>query len=127
MTHAADQDPGLQPVPVHGHVTAKVEGSVPTAPKAADFGAWQTYTLAATTAAQLILPHDEQRARAVIIVAGTGPVFVGTKAQCQASPVLGGSLATGANVETRNRQELWLAPDGTHTATVTVLTERWGS
>src|SRR5579859_4814904 len=109
---------GMEPIPVPVHGEVAIRGDVPTAPKAAGFGAWATYTLAATTAAQKILPYDEQRARAV---------YVGSRAQCQASPVLGGQLATGTIVDTRNKQELWLAPDGTHTATVTVLVERWAS
>ena len=118
---------GMEPIPVPVHGEVAIRGDVPTAPKAAGFGAWATYTLAATTAAQKILPYDEQRARAVLIISGAGPVYVGSRAQCQASPVLGGQLATGTIVDTRNKQELWLAPDGTHTATVTVLAERWAS
>jgi hypothetical protein len=115
----------LAPVPVSGEITLK--GQVPTTARAADFGAWATYTLTATQAATRILLHDEQRSRALLIVSGTGPVYVGTQAQCQASPPLGGQLATGAVAEVKNKQELWLAPDGTHTATVTVLVERFGS
>lgn len=110
----------MEPVPVH------VPKPVATKDLGADYGAWATYVLAAATAAQKILPHDEQRRRAVIIVSGTGPVWVGTQAQCQASPPVGGQLATGAVIETKNRQELWLAPAGA-SATVTVLTERWGT
>lgn len=120
-----EAETSLAPVPVSGKVHAHIEGPVPTKDLGADFGGWITYTLAATTAPQRILMHDEHRRRAVIIVSGTGPVFVGTEAQTKASPVLGGQLATGAVIETKNRQELWLAPDGTHTATVTVLNERW--
>lgn len=207
----AEPDDVLAPVPVTGHVG--IRGDVPTAPKAADFGGWATYTLAATTAAQKILPYDELRARALIIcsspgtagsstpavnsiplaasgvasynnnatgvnltisggtvtviaingtttglTSGTffvpaggtvtvtysvapttfttagiavataavpGVVFVGSKAQCQASPALGGQVPNGAVAEVKNKQELWLAPDGTHAATVTVLLERW--
>ena len=116
-------DAEMVPVPVSGSV--RVEHDVPTMPRAADFGAWTTYTLTATTTAQPILPYDSNRARAVIIVSGAGPVYVGSEGQVQASPVLGGLLPTGAIVETKNKQKLWLAPDGTHSATVTVLVERW--
>jgi hypothetical protein len=119
-------DTTLAPVPVSGTVHAHVKGDVPTKDRGADYGSWSTYVLASTTAAQKILPHDEQRRRAVLIVSGTGPVYVGTQGQTQASPPVGGLLATGAVVETKNRQELWLVPDGA-SATVTVLIERYES
>lgn len=118
-------DAEMVPVPVKGAVT--IEGALPTTPRAADFGAWITYVLAANTAAQPILPYDDDRSRALIIVSGTGPVYVGSQGQTQASPVLGGLLPTGATIEVKNKQALWLASDGTHTATVTVLVERWGN
>jgi hypothetical protein len=117
----------LEPVPVSGTVHAHVKGDVPTKDKGADYGSWSTYVLTATQAAQKILPHDEQRRRALLLVSGSGPVYVGTQGQTQANPPVGGLLATGAVVETKNRQELWLAPDGTHTATVTLLIERYES
>ena len=110
----------MAPVPVRHH------GDLPTTPRAADYGAWMTYTLAANTPAQRILFYDELRARALLVVSGTGPVFVGTAAQAQSSPVQGGSLPAGV-YELRSKQELWLAPDGAHTATVAVLAERWAS
>lgn len=112
--------PGLAAVPVQ-HA-----GDLPTTPRAADYGAWMTYPLAAATPAQRILLYDDKRARAVLVVSGTGPVFVGTAAQTQATPALGGSLPAGV-YELRNKQELWLAPDGAHTATVAVLAERWAT
>lgn len=129
MTDANSQDvEELAPVQITGTVSLGgeiLDKGLRTTPQAAAYGAWFTYVLAATTAAQPILPFDDARARALIIVSGTGPVYVGTQAQTQASPVLGGLLATGATVEVKNQQTLWLAPDGTHTATVTVLVERW--
>jgi hypothetical protein len=123
----------LTPVPVVGTVSLDneiLDRGFRTSPQAAAFGAWMTYTLAATAAAQPILPFDDKRSRALIIVSGTGPIYVGTQAQCQANPPVGGLLPSssgGAAVyEVRNQQSLWLAPDGSHTATVTVLVERWG-
>jgi hypothetical protein len=53
-------------------------------------------------------------------------VYVGTQAQCQASPPVGGFLTDGTTVEIRNQQQLWMVPDGIHPVTVTVLMERWG-
>lgn len=107
-------------------VPVQVGHDVATAPRAAQYGAWMTYTLAATTPAQRILFYDSQRARALLVISGTGPVFVGTVAQTQATPPQGGQLPAGV-YELRNQQELWLAPDGAHTATVAVLAERWSS
>jgi hypothetical protein len=121
--HAHDLPAPVAPNPVP--VTLHYTKPVPVTDRAADWGPWTTYTLTATQAAFQLLPHDEHRKRAVIIVSGTGPVFVGSKAQCQASPVLGGQLNSGNVVELRNKRDLWLAPDGSHTATVTVLTERY--
>ncbi len=120
QAHDGAAAPGIAAVPV------KHDGDVPTTARAADYGAWMTYTLAATTPAQRILFYDKQRSRALLVVSGTGPVFVGTQAQTQAATVQGGSLPAGV-YELKNKQELWLAPDGTHTATVAVLAERWAS
>jgi hypothetical protein len=106
-------------------VVVQHSGAEPVASIGADYGGWFTFALTATQAAQIIMPHDERRARAVIIVQSTGgTVWVGSKPQTQASPVLGGNLPPGT-FELKNKQELWLAPDGTHTATVTVLIERY--
>lgn len=119
----------LTPVPVTGTVGLSSEildKGFRTSPQAAGYGAWTTYVLGGTEKAQPIIPFDDRRARALIIVSGTGPVFVGTMAQTQSSPPLGGQLATGATVEIRNQQQLWMVPDGTHSVTVTVLVERWG-
>lgn len=126
---AAVMDGGipLQPIPVHGSVHAHIQGVVPTKASAAEYGAWITYVLAATAAAQKILPHDENRARALLVVSGTGPVYIGSQAQAQSSPVQGGVIPSPAVIELKNKRELWLAPDGTHTATVSVLMERWGT
>jgi hypothetical protein len=129
MTHPAEATGGhpdeMVPVPVHGVVS--ITETVPTEARAADFGAWSTYSVPASAFTVEILPYDEGRARALIIVSGTGPVYVGTKAQCQANPPVAGLLPTGAVVEVRNKRGLTLAGDGTHTATVTVLLERWES
>lgn len=97
-----------------------------TNPQAADYGAYTTFTLAATTPAQQIIGEDPRRSRAYVFCSGTGPVYIGSQAQCQASPVLGYQLVTGTGLEIKNNQQVWLAPDGSHSATVSVLIERWG-
>jgi hypothetical protein len=111
-------------VPVHVGHDLNVQG------QAADFGSWATYTTpAAADVARQILPYDPNRHRATIIVNGSaGNVWVGTMAQCQASPPVGGYLAAGApglQVIEENNQALYMIGDGSHACTVTVLVERW--
>ena len=109
-------------VPVHVGHDLNVQG------QAADFGSWATYvTLASGDVARQILPFDPNRHKATIIVNGTaGNVWVGTMAQCQASPPVGGYLAAGApGLQTlvENNQALYMIGDGSHACTVTVLVE----
>jgi hypothetical protein len=113
-------------VPVHVGHDLNVQN------QGADFGAWQTYTTpAGADQARPILPFDPNRHRATIIVSGAaGGVWVGTMAQCQALPPVGGFLTAGApglQVVVENNQALALIGDGVHTCTVTVLQERWDS
>jgi hypothetical protein len=131
MTHPGDATGGhpdtaaLEPVPVHGVI--EVTNQVPVQVRAADFGGWQTIAVPASAFSVQLIGYGEHRARCVLIISGTGPVYVGSKAQCQANPPVGGLLPTGTVVQTANKQELWLAGDGSHTATVTVLLERFES
>jgi hypothetical protein len=111
-------------VPVHVGHDLSVQG------QAADYGAWQTYiTPAGADQARPILPFDPNRHRATIIVNGAaGNVWVGTAAQCQANPPVGGFLAAaqpGLQTIVENNQALYLIGDGAHICTVTVLVERW--
>jgi hypothetical protein len=121
----------MSPVPVVGEVT--LSGRVPTVEQPADYGTYRTIVLVGTEARQLILPQDNHRTRAWVIVSGTGPVWVGTEAQCSAietgranANTAGGGalLATGQTLPVQHRQTLWLVPDGTHSATVVVAQER---
>lgn len=57
--------------------------------------------------------------------AGGGLLYVGSQAQVQASPPLGGQIPAGMTAEVRNQQQLWAAPDGLNPVTVSVLVERW--
>jgi len=100
--------------------------------QAADYGSWATFvTPAGADQARIILPFDPSRHRGTIIVNGAaGGVYVGTVAQCQASPPAGGFLAAGApglQVVVENNQQVWMVGDGAHACTVTVLNERWDS
>lgn len=123
--HEAEAPPAApDPVPVHvGH-------DLDVQSQSADFGSWQTYvTPAGADQARPILPFDPNRHRATIIVSGAaGNVWVGTMAQCQAVPPVGGFLAAavpGLQVVVENNQALAMIGDGVHACTVTVLQERW--
>jgi hypothetical protein len=72
--------------------------------QASDYGAFFSMTVGATDAPKQILPFDENRQRAIVLVGGTGPVYLGTIAQVGASPPLGFVLPTGVMLEVRNNQ-----------------------
>lgn len=121
-----------QPIPVSGKVS--VHGAVRTHQQAADWGAYFTITLTGTEAPIPLLPYDVNRARAYITCTGTGPVYVGSVAGATAmrngqttgqAPAF--ILPTGITLPITHKQPVWLAPDGTHTATVSVAVERWES
>jgi hypothetical protein len=102
--------------------------------EAADFGAYFTITLAGTEAPLQLLPYDVNRARAYITLSGTGPVYVGSSAgvtAMKAGATAGQSpafiLTTGITLPVTHKQAVYLAPDGTHSATVSVAVERWES
>jgi hypothetical protein len=129
--HAAAADaygPDLVPLPVRVGHDVDVHG------QAADYGGWSTFTTpAGADRARMILPFEPARHRAVMSVsipvaaAGAG-VWVGTPAQTQAAPPVGGFLAAGGPpVVIENNQQLWLIGDGTNACIVTVLQERWDS
>jgi len=127
-----DDTEALAPVEVKGVV--KVDGSVPIVESAADFGSYQTYVLGGTEQPIRILRQDRTRARAYVTVTGTGPVWVGSESACEqikagmsqtGLPVLAGLIATGITMPVTHQREVWLVPDGTHGATVTVASERW--
>lgn len=121
-----------QPIPISGDVT--IRHAVRTHQEAADFGAYLTVTLTGTEAPISLLPYDVNRARAYITCTGTGPVYVGSVAgvtALKAGATTGQApafiLATGITLTVTHKQQVYLAPDGTHTATVSVAVERWES
>lgn len=116
----------MTPIPVTGEVTLK-HGTMLVHEEAADFGAYDTIVFTGTESPRRLLPYDENRARAYITCTGTGPVYVGSAAQTQASPTLGFLLATGITLPVMHKQAVWIVPDGTHSATVSVAIERWES
>jgi len=59
--------------------------------------------------------------------AGGALVYVGSEAQCKASPPVGGVIPSGASVIIENNQQLWMIGDGVNSLRVTVLQERWDS
>ena len=127
---AAEVHAELVPVPVTGHVHARISHRVETKGQAADYGAYFTVVFTGTEAAQLLLPYDEHRFKAYVTCTGTGPVWVGSEAQCKAvflGNTKGGGfqLATGITLAVEHRQQLWVVPDGTHGATVSVAVYRW--
>jgi hypothetical protein len=116
-------------VPVHVGHDVNIQG------QAADFGAYQTYVLpAGADQARPILPMDPNRHRATITVSAPGVAvagsgaWIGTQAQCQASPPVGGFLPVGVNAyPVEHNQAVWLIGDGTNAMRVTVAVERWDS
>jgi hypothetical protein len=124
----AQEVPGpVPPVPVAVGHDLNVQG------QAADYGAWMTYlTPAGADQARPILQMEPARHRATIIVSAPGAVvagsgvWVGTQAQCQAAPPVGGFLPPG-QVIIENNQALWLIGDGANSMRVAVLQERWDS
>lgn len=98
----------------------------------ATFGIWTTYKLTGTEQAQMILPLSLKRHRAVIQVMNgflnnnnLGYVLIGSLGQVQNGQ--GGVLVSGVSVTIESESAVFLAPDGSHALTVTVLEERYRS
>lgn len=128
----------VTPVPVQGEVQVrKVHGSVIVHEEAADFGAVFTITFTGTENPLNLLPYDVNRARAYITCTGTGPVWVSYRdpsglQTMRNTGVTGGQtptfiLATGITLPVTHKQAVFISPDGTHSATVSVAVERWES
>lgn len=121
------------PVPISGKVD--ILGAVVTHSGAADFGAPFTLTFAGTEQPLGLLPYDPHRARAFVTCTGTGPVYLSYRdpsglVTVRANGLMNGQapvyvLATGITLQILHKQAVFIAPDGTHTATVSVSVERW--
>lgn len=119
-----------EPITVAGAVT--VSGPLVVRDQAGDYGSYFTIVFAGTEAPQPILPRDPHRKRAQITVSGTGPVFIGSESQgasvARGGPIgfaSGALIPSGVTVPITNQQPVWVIPDGTHSVTVSVITERW--
>jgi len=131
--HAAAAE--AKPIPIEGAVDVRIiHGSALFHEEAADFGAFFSVVLAGTEAPVQLLPYDVNRKRATVTCTGTGPVYIGSLSgvtQAKAGAVTGQApafiLPTGITVTITGKQAVYLAPDGTHTATVSVVAERWES
>lgn len=129
------EDIPVTPVHVAGEVDVRViHGSALVHEEAADFGAYFTFTFTGTETPFQILPYDINRARAYITCTGTGPVYVGSVSgvtQMKAGQTTGQApafiLTTGITLPVTHKQPVFISPDGTHSATVSVAVERWES
>lgn len=132
--HQAD-NPDPAPILVGGEVEIrKVHGSLLVHEEAGDYGAYFTVTFAGTEAPLALLPYDVNRRVAYITCTGTGPVWVGSpggtaaiRAGQTAGQAPGFLIATGITLPVTHKQAVWITPDGTHSATVSVAVERWES
>lgn len=114
----------VEPVPVH------IVGTSVDDQESAPYASWQTIPLTGTEAAQQLLAQDVKRKRAQIFINPgftngntLGYVLVGSRSQVQNGQ--GGVLVSGNVVNISNTRELWIATDGSHALTVTILDERY--
>ena len=129
-TLEAPEAPEATPVPVCGEI--RLTGRVDTSEEAADFGTYRTIVLTGTEDKQMILPYDTNRIRAYILCSGTGPVYVGSEAQCaavRAGNTNGGGfrLPSGQSLPVAHKQPVWLVGDQANPAIVSIAQERMRS
>lgn len=104
-----------------------VDGAVKTNESAADYGAYSTYAVGASSAPFRILSHDAHRMRAVIMVDGTNnSVWIGKREQIFSSGSQGILVSSGQPVTIKNVQEVWVANNAVD-CNVSVINERWES
>lgn len=120
-------EPKPSPVSVNGKVS--IEDAVKTNEEASDYGAYGSFVLSGTESPFRVLAHDNKRSRAVVSVdsaVATAFVWVGKREQIFATGgAQGFKVLAGRQLEIRNKQELWIVPDGTNASTLAVLNERW--
>jgi hypothetical protein len=122
-----DVEPFMSPVLITGEITER----------AATFGGYASYVFLGTETAPLrVLQQDTTRARAYITCSGNGPVYVGTDrdslqaARSTGVPASGQVtgvfvLPAGVTLPVTHQGSVLVIPDGTHSATVSVSSERW--
>lgn len=117
-----------EPIAVTGVVA--VSGHVTTREEAADTASFQTIAFGATDQKVKIVGFDKRRTRLVLIVSGTGPLFIGSEAQCAAvnaggpAAASGATLVTGTQVTLLTRAEVWATAAPAGTGTLTAIAER---
>jgi hypothetical protein len=112
-----------EPVPV------RVVGTEETRPEAPEYGSWTSIQFAGAEKPVQILPFNTKRAQAVIMIGAgaagntNGKVFVGSRAQVD-NPQAAAWLTAGQSITVKNRQQLFMVPDGVNSLSVTWLDER---
>lgn len=113
--------------------------TVQVAERAAVFGGYVTYVFTGTEAGPYrVVPRDDDRARCYLICSGTGPVYVSTsKAALEAVRANGlpssgqvpgiAILPSGVMMPISHQEAVLITPDGTHSAIVGVVMERWSN
>src|SRR5262245_1331579 len=84
LWEAPEPVPAPEPILVVSAEPVLIAGPVATKEVAADVGSYITYQLAGTEDKIRVLPQDNDRVRAFLWCSGTGPVWLGTEAQCAA-------------------------------------------
>jgi hypothetical protein len=118
--------PALDPEAILVSGVVAVAGEVKTRSDPNTFAAWSSWTLVGTEGPFQILSNDPGRAVARILVSGTGPLYVGSREQCQTAGFVGAALIpTGTGwLEYTAAPAVWAVPDGSHSVTITVINER---
>lgn len=93
---------------------------------AADFGSWQSWTLAGTEGPFQLLPQTPKRDRAVIAVQGAAGANVGIRVGSmeQVMNGQGATLLAPITIVKESQPEVWLAPLGAP-VTIAILDERY--
>lgn len=146
--HLSEYQPGVHEPPAPGETSPvpipvgivgeldirQIHGAAIVHEEAGDYGAYFTIVFTGTEAVLQVLPYDVNRHIAYITCTGTGPVYVGSSSgvnQMRNGATTGQTpafiLATGITLPVTHKQAVYIAPDGTHTATVSVAVERWES
>jgi hypothetical protein len=140
-TDAVNQDAQQHAAPTMSNAEplATEQYLVPVMERAAIFGAYSSWAFAGTEASTYrILPRDDTRARAYVSVSGTGPVYIGTSKDAllairangfpTSGQVLGVSvLQAGIVLPVSHQEGVFVIPDGSHSAVVSVAAERWAT
>jgi hypothetical protein len=110
---------------------------VPVMERAAIFAGYTSFVFTGTeTAVFRAMPRDDVRKCGYITCTGTGPVYVGTNKSAltqlrsnglpSSGQIMGVAvLAAGVTLPVTHQEAMYVATDGTHSATVMIGFERW--